>query len=56
MKQEMCNESQNAEQVNDVLKTGKSVAEKFIVTPKTYHNMSNSMTPPFPMPEKTLHR
>ena len=63
MKQQMCNESQNAEQINEeirsltyrpeevmafsgenvtsfVPKTGKSVAEKFIVTTKTKHNMS----------------
>lgn len=63
MKQQMCNESQNAELINEeirsltyrpeevmafsgenvtsfVPKTGKSVAEKFIVTTKTKHDMS----------------
>lgn len=63
LKQQMCNESPNAEQINEeirgltyrpeevmafsgekvtsfVPKTGKSVAEKFIVTTKTKHDMS----------------
>ena len=71
MKQQMCNESQNAELINEeirsltyrpeevmafsgenvtsfVPKTGKSVAEKFIVTTKTKHDMSEQKRRPHP--------